>query len=352
MHVTKALAVTAFIAGACACVVSGPYDIAGTTATTAAITGSDNITTATIETSQPLWQPHVDELDACPPLQSGEVFTHINDATTTAVASFISSSMVIAALPTEPLGSVVTALSVADTTTGIASVEETPISQPRFDKLPRCIPDPSFGGCVWTHINDASTTEVASSTPSSVVVGALLTEPRGSVVTALSVAGTTGVVFIEGTTLSWRHNGITLDNGDVVSVVFDGIADSTTTADYQEITLGANSASASNDIVTMYTTTLTTETVPVVLKESANAVTTPPSRAASPHDNREDVSRLKSILASFSFTVTYRSHRILVTGRDQVEFRTVTETQKVTAPPMVSLLKPFLESRHTDSYRT
>jgi hypothetical protein len=60
-------------------------------------------------------------------------------------------------------------------------------------------------------------------------------------ITATQVASTTGLAVVDGTTLTWRQQGITLSNGDVVSLGFNGLEDSTTTAFYGAITISASS---------------------------------------------------------------------------------------------------------------
>lgn len=51
--------------------------------------------------------------------------------------------------------------------------------------------------------------------------------------TAYEVESTTGLAVVDGTTLTWRHGGITLADGEVVSLGFGGLEDSTTTDSYQ-----------------------------------------------------------------------------------------------------------------------
>lgn len=53
--------------------------------------------------------------------------------------------------------------------------------------------------------------------------------------TASEVAGTTGLAVIDGTTLTWREQGITLSNGIAVSLGYNGLVDSTTTALYETV---------------------------------------------------------------------------------------------------------------------
>lgn len=72
-----------------------------------------------------------------------------------------------------------------------------------------------------------------SGAPSGVI--AILSENH-TTLTASEIAGTTGLAVVDGTTLTWRQQGITLSDGDVVSLGYDGLVDSTTTALYQAIT--------------------------------------------------------------------------------------------------------------------
>lgn len=68
-------------------------------------------------------------------------------------------------------------------------------------------------------------------------VAAILTAGH-TTITAYQIESTTGLAVVDGTTLTWRHNeGITLANGDVVSLGFNGLEDKTTTAMYEAITV-------------------------------------------------------------------------------------------------------------------
>ena len=103
------------------------------------------------------------------------------------------------------------------------------------------------------------TTEASLSTSggsNSYTIGAILTEAGAhTTVTAIEVPGTTGLAVVDGTTLSWRHQGITLANGGVVSVGFNGLEDKTTTVAYSIITVGATnagSASVCGELLCLY----------------------------------------------------------------------------------------------------
>ena len=69
-------------------------------------------------------------------------------------------------------------------------------------------------------------------------------------ITAYQVESTTGLAVVDGTTLTWRHEGITLSNGVVVSLGFNGLEDSTTTAMYQAITLSTSATVSPPNIKT------------------------------------------------------------------------------------------------------
>ena len=75
-------------------------------------------------------------------------------------------------------------------------------------------------------------------------VAAILTE-SDTTITAFQVPGTTGLEVVDGTTLEWRHAGITIANGDVISAEFNGLGDRTTTAEFAPITLTGASGSVS-----------------------------------------------------------------------------------------------------------
>ena len=81
----------------------------------------------------------------------------------------------------------------------------------------------------------------------SVTVAAVLTEPS-TTVTAYEIPGTTSLAVIDGTTLEWRHQGITLANGDVISIGFNGLEDKTTTASYGTLSVGSGTVSASESV--------------------------------------------------------------------------------------------------------
>src|ERR1700761_500059 len=83
----------------------------------------------------------------------------------------------------------------------------------------------------------SSIAATTAATPS--YIGAATLPFTDTTVTALEVAGTTGVAVVDGTTLSWRHQGMTLDNGVAISVGFDGLEDSTTTESYKQLTVAS-----------------------------------------------------------------------------------------------------------------
>lgn len=85
---------------------------------------------------------------------------------------------------------------------------------------------------------------------------AVLTE-KGTTVTAFEVPRTTGLAVIDGKTYSFRGPGLTLPNGDVVSLGFNGLEDKTTTDTYQAIVSQEGSASR----VTQFSNPLTFKTV-------------------------------------------------------------------------------------------
>lgn len=80
----------------------------------------------------------------------------------------------------------------------------------------------------------------ATSSGSGYSVGAVLPE-SGTTLTAFEVPGTTGLAVLDGTTLTFRHEGVTLKNGEVVSACFNGLCDSTTTAEYGPVTIVSSS---------------------------------------------------------------------------------------------------------------
>ena len=84
-------------------------------------------------------------------------------------------------------------------------------------------------------------------------VAAVLTE-ASTTVTGFQVPGTTGLAVVDGTTLTWRHEGITLANGDVISLGFNGLEDSTTTAEYGPVTVssGATVPSSAGSVSTSH----------------------------------------------------------------------------------------------------
>ncbi|TKA27893.1 hypothetical protein B0A50_03958 [Salinomyces thailandicus] len=64
--------------------------------------------------------------------------------------------------------------------------------------------------------------------------------------TASAVAGTIGLAVLDGTTLTWRSAGLTLDGGQVVSLGYDGLIASTTTAVYQTLGLEGENGTESS----------------------------------------------------------------------------------------------------------
>ncbi|KAF2169575.1 hypothetical protein M409DRAFT_52109 [Zasmidium cellare ATCC 36951] len=62
----------------------------------------------------------------------------------------------------------------------------------------------------------------------------------GTTVTATVPPSTSGVAVVDGTTISFRHEGITLSDGEVFSLGFDGLVASTTTASYEYVSVPAS----------------------------------------------------------------------------------------------------------------
>lgn len=78
-------------------------------------------------------------------------------------------------------------------------------------------------------------------------------------VTAYAVPDTTGLAILGDETLTFRAEGTTLPGGDVVSLGFDGLVESTTTATYQPFTgVSPGSLSSSSAIVLVQTVSGTT----------------------------------------------------------------------------------------------
>ena len=84
-------------------------------------------------------------------------------------------------------------------------------------------------------------TFITTGSQPAVTEAAILTEHH-TTLTAYRVENTTGLAVVDGTTLSFRHEGITLPNGVVVSLGFNGLEDSTTTANYQIITVSSGAS--------------------------------------------------------------------------------------------------------------
>lgn len=80
---------------------------------------------------------------------------------------------------------------------------------------------------------------------SATVVAVLTDTDAHTTITAYQIASTTGLAVVDGTTLTWRHEGITLGNGDVVSLGFNGLEDSTTTANYRVMTVTSSASGGS-----------------------------------------------------------------------------------------------------------
>lgn len=83
-----------------------------------------------------------------------------------------------------------------------------------------------------------STFTDTTSNPTSYRIGALLTLPD-TTVTALQVPGTMGQLVVDGTTLTWREEALTLSDGVVVSAGFNGLEDGSTTAELRPVTIAS-----------------------------------------------------------------------------------------------------------------
>lgn len=106
-----------------------------------------------------------------------------------------------------------------------------------------------------------------SSGPTTAYTVAAVITAGDSTITAYQVPDTTGLAIVDGTTLTWRQEGITLDNGEVISVGFNGLEDDTTTAFYHPITVSnsqvvsvGSSSTTSYTAASTYVSTNTTAT--------------------------------------------------------------------------------------------
>lgn len=88
---------------------------------------------------------------------------------------------------------------------------------------------------------------------------------NGTTVTATAVPSTTFLAVVDGTTLSFRAEGITLSDGQVFSLGYDGLVDTTTTGKYQAVSADAS--------ITTTTTIMTTP--PSVRYDSTRHPTSP-----------------------------------------------------------------------------
>ncbi|EME78064.1 uncharacterized protein MYCFIDRAFT_179509 [Pseudocercospora fijiensis CIRAD86] len=70
----------------------------------------------------------------------------------------------------------------------------------------------------------------------------------GMTVTATAVPPTTGLAVVDGTTNAFRSDGITLFDGQVFSLVFDGLVDSSTTAHWTSVSLSTSLPEAHQDL--------------------------------------------------------------------------------------------------------
>ena len=83
--------------------------------------------------------------------------------------------------------------------------------------------------------------------PEATVVAILTDAAARTTITAYQVGSSAGLAVVDGTTLSYGQDGITLSNGDVVSVGLNGLVDNTTTANYQVITVSNTVGGVSSD---------------------------------------------------------------------------------------------------------
>lgn len=86
-----------------------------------------------------------------------------------------------------------------------------------------------------------STFTDTATNPAHYRVGALLTL-SDTTVTALQVPGTTGQLVVDGTTLTWREEALTLSDGVVISAGFNGLEDASTTAELGPVVVSGSVA--------------------------------------------------------------------------------------------------------------
>ncbi|KAF7198237.1 hypothetical protein HII31_00593 [Pseudocercospora fuligena] len=70
----------------------------------------------------------------------------------------------------------------------------------------------------------------------------------GTTVTATAVPLTTGLAVVDGTTIAFRSDGITLSDGQVFSLGFDGLVDSSTTAKWTSVSIPTTLPEAHQDL--------------------------------------------------------------------------------------------------------
>ncbi|KAK4497502.1 hypothetical protein PRZ48_011953 [Zasmidium cellare] len=97
----------------------------------------------------------------------------------------------------------------------------------------------------------------------------------GTTVTATVPPSTSGVAVVDGTTLTFRHEGITLSDGEVFSLGFDGLVASTTTASYEYVSFsGSPSVRFDSTRHPMGTSVVVTETSSVLPPDTPLTATT------------------------------------------------------------------------------
>ncbi len=100
-------------------------------------------------------------------------------------------------------------------------------------------PNPSLTSLPGITGATTPSTFTATTTGPSYSVAAILTE-SDTTVTAFQVSGTTGLFLVDNTTLTYHGEPLTLSDGNVISAGFNGLKDSTTTANLAPITVNAS----------------------------------------------------------------------------------------------------------------
>jgi len=168
------------------------------------------------------------------------------------------------------------------------------------------------------------TTSALGPVPASATTGIAVLTDGNNTVTAYQVPGNTALGVVNGFTLSYRGPGITASGGEVVSMAWDGIAGSTTTALFSSLPGGVVPGSG---LGSASSTSLSTNDA-----SASSASSSPGSSQSSTSSSTSGVSSSSVLSSTFPLESSPSATSMIMTTSTNAAGSAITSTIVVTAP--------------------